>query len=198
MNQSTWFVRLASCVAIVLASLVAGETSATAATPTSGISAAAFDPSDCKGWGGVASNAGGFVLGTLQKPILLPPDMEEPRLDGDVVRMRGKVAFKSIGSCSAQVAFQAQTKVCGAFGCNWTTRNHGTWEFLWEHATDGYVSAEVSMKCRSGTHSYRIHLDVVGAVSVQEEPKQGGKGAAQGAAPITDLDQDGPVVKLTC
>src|SRR5687768_2724166 len=58
-----------------------------------------------------------------------------------------------------------QTKACGAFGCHWETRNHGKWKFFWAHDDTGEIPQQVTMSCRPGTHSYRVHMAVVGLAS---------------------------------
>lgn len=131
----------------------------------------------CSGWNGVASNFGNGALGILSPAILQRVDLGTPYVDGDVIRANNSMTFANWGSCGAQVAFQMQTKACGTWGCSWETRNHGTWEFLWQHADDGEVSGQVGMSCRAGTHSYRVHMAVLGPVStggsrtrIQEQP----------------------------
>jgi hypothetical protein len=163
---------------------------ADAATPTASTGADL-----CDGWGGVLDNVTGFGSGGLSPAVLGEAELGDPGLDGGVVRATGTVPFYSWGSCSSEVAFQMQTWVCGFFGCNWVTRNHGTWEFFWAH-DDGTVSQSVAMTCRGGTHSYRIHMAVTDVVSAAEE----GEGEAPGAvgAELESDGEDGPAVDLTC
>ena len=172
----------------------------TAERSTPAVSTVAVQPtsyaSTCEGMGGVANNLVGGLVGSLAPAILQEPELGTPYLDGDVVRVDSSVAFASWGSCSSQVAFQMQTKVCGFWGCNWETRNHGTWEFLWKHDDTGQVAQQVTMGCRPGTNSYRVHMAVVGLASTAEEGSNGRPGAI---GVETDNDEaDGPVIKLTC
>jgi hypothetical protein len=166
---------------------------ADAATPT-----ASSGPEVCHGWGGVLNNVVGLGSGGLSPAILGEAELGDPDVDGGVVSATGTVPFYSWGSCSSQVAFQMQTKVCGYFGCNWVTRNHGTWEFFWAHDDSGFVSQRVAMSCRRGTNSYRIHMAVTNVVSAAEEGE--GEGAAAGAvgAELESDGEDGPVATLTC
>ena len=150
----------------------------------------------CKGWGGVANNIVGAATGSLTPALLGEPDLGTPYLDGNVVRVDSSVPFFSYGSCANQVAFQMQTKVCGDFGCNWITRNHGRPEFFWAHDDTGTVAQQVTMACRPGTNSYRVLMQVYGLASAgelndEDEPEAAG----------VELDNEaetGPVIKLTC
>ena len=110
----------------------------------------------CKGWGGVLNNIVGAGIGALSPAILGKADLGTPYLDGNVVRADSSVPFYSWGSCGNQVEFQMQSWVCGFWGCEWVTRNHGTPEFFWAHDDTGVVSQQVTMGCRKGTHSYRV------------------------------------------
>jgi len=150
----------------------------------------------CKGVGGVANNFVAAVTGSLQPAILGEANLGTPYLDGNVVRVDSSVPFYSWGSCSSQVAFQMQSKVCGALGCHWITRNHGTFEFLWAHDDTGVVSQQVAMGCRDGTNSYRVHMAVVG-VKRTGDVNEAGKPEPPGVE-IHSETEDGPVVKLTC
>lgn len=149
----------------------------------------------CRGAGGVANNVLGAVTGSLRPAILGEPELGTPRLDGNVVRVDGAVSFYGWGSCGNQIAFQMQTKACGFWGCSWETRNNGTWEFFWAHDDTGKVEQQVSMGCRRGTHSYRIHMATIGLSSTGDITKSG-KGVA-GVETEND-SEDGPVIKLTC
>jgi peptidoglycan hydrolase-like protein with peptidoglycan-binding domain len=150
----------------------------------------------CKGWGGVVNNIVGAVTGSLTPALLGEPDLGTPYLDGNVVRVDSSVPFFSYGSCANQVAFQMQTKVCGDFGCNWITRNHGKPEFFWAHDDTDTVAQQVTMACRPGTNSYRVLMQVYGLASAgelndEDEPEAAG----------VELDNEaetGPVIKLTC
>jgi hypothetical protein len=172
---------------------------AQAATPLAGTAAR-----NCRGAGGVLNNLLGFADGGLSPAILREPELGTPQVDSGVVHAEGSVSFLSWGSCSSQVAFQLQTKVCGSFGCNWITRNHGTWEFFWAHDDTGTVSGDVGMTCRPGTNSYRVHMAVTNVVSAAEATEKGESGEAEGAeagavgAELESDGEDGPVVKLTC
>ena len=172
--------RLAVCAGLVLATtlLVAPAASAGSYADT------------CRGWGGVANNVVSGAVGGLRAPVTGEARLGTPYLDGDVVRVDSSVSFYSWGSCSAQVAFQMQTKACGAWGCHWQTRNNGKWEFLWAHDDTGEVAQQVTMGCREGTNSYRVHMAVIGVKSVAEREAIGIE---------TENDsEDGPVVKLSC
>jgi hypothetical protein len=177
-------------LAVALVGALAGLTVTAPATR-----AEAAGATDCSGWGGVLNNAVGLGTGGLQAAILAEPDLGTPYVDGNVVRADGSVSFMSYGSCSSQIAFQMQTKACGAFGCSWETRNHGTWEFLWQHDDTGTLSQDVAMTCRAGTNSYRIHMAVTNVVS---EVEGNGDGEGTIGAALEPEQEDGPVVKLTC
>jgi hypothetical protein len=193
--RSVWR-RLAVVVVGAVVGLGGTAVAAQAATPvamTAPIASAAA--ASCRGAGGVLSNFTGFVTGGLHAAILGEADLGTPYLDGDVVRVEGSVPFYDWGSCGSQVAFQLETKVCGTFGCSWEVRNHGTWEFFWEHDDSGVVAQQVGMTCRAGTNSYRIHMAVENVVSAAEKPEKG-KGAI--GAELEPEQEDGPVVKLSC
>jgi hypothetical protein len=185
-----------ACLVTLVLSLVA--------TPTALASAPKIHPASgaeiCKGAGSVASNLLGGVTGSTYAPILFNKQLSEPRKEGNVIRADGSVQFKSWGSCMAQVAFQMQTKVCGAWGCHWKTRNHGTYEYLWKHDDTGEVHATEGMTCRQGTNSYRMHMAVVGPASTSEEPNAKGKGAAIGEDGTASSGESeyGPAVKIEC
>lgn len=185
-----------ACAAVALVALVGGSPTALAGTPQS-----ASSPSVCEGAGSVANNFLGAATGSVNPPIFNQVRIGTPYLDGDVVRADSSVSFVSWGSCMAEVAFKMETKVCGAFGCSWRTRNNGTWEYLWKHADDGFVSQQVTMRCRQGTNTYKVYMAVVGPASVGEEPKgEEGKGAAIGVdgTASAGMSEEGPEVKLTC
>jgi hypothetical protein len=149
----------------------------------------------CRGWGGVANNVVGAAVGSLRPAILGERDLGTPTLDGNVVRVDSKVSFYGWGACGNQIAFQMQTKACGAFGCHWETRNHGKWEFFWAHDDTGEIAQQVTMSCRPGTNSYRVHMAVVGLASTGDI---GENGKAVAGAEVDSEGEDGPVVKLTC
>ncbi len=178
--------RTAVCAAVLLGGAVAAP-AALAATPGGSYA------DTCQGWGGVANNLVSGLDGGMVPPAVGEPELDTPYLDGDTVRGGGTVTFTSWGSCSAQVVFQMQTKVCGMWGCNWRTANHGDWEFFWAHDDTGEVHQDVAMHCRSGTNSYRVHMETLGFRSDAEEGDPG----ALGVEPETD-QVDGPAVKLTC
>jgi hypothetical protein len=66
-----------------------------------------------------------------------------------------------------------QTKACGVWGYTWETRNHGKWEFFWAHDDTGAIAQQVTMSCRPGTHSYRVHMAVVGLASTGDISENG-------------------------
>jgi hypothetical protein len=189
-----------ACAAVMLAALFTGSPAALAGTPQTRL---ASSPAVCEGAGSVANNLFGAATGSVNPPIFNQVSPGTPYLDGDVVRADNSVSFMSWGSCMAEVAFQMETKVCGAFGCSWRTRNHGTWEYLWKHADEGSVAQQVTMGCRQGTNTYKVHMAVVGPASIGEEPK-GKQGEETGGAIGVDgtasagMSEDGPEVKLTC
>jgi hypothetical protein len=196
----THFIRacatMVACVVTTVGLLMATSPAALASSLTAHPSSS--PPADnCKGWGGVLNNFDSAAIGGLNPPLLGEVSLGTPYVDGNVVRADSSVSFYSWGSCSAQVAFQMQTKVCGAFGCNWVTRNHGKYEFFWAHDDTGQVSQQVTMSCRKGTNSYRVHMAVVGPQSAAEAGENNGPGII-GVEPGENVNEDGPVVKLTC
>jgi peptidoglycan hydrolase-like protein with peptidoglycan-binding domain len=168
-------------------------------TPAPGASTTAPSRGEtlCKGWGGVVNNLFGAGTGALSPAILGKADLGTPYLDGNVIRADSSVPFYSWGSCGNQVEFQMQSWVCGFWGCEWVTRNHGTPEFFWAHDDTGVVSQQVTMGCRQGTHSYRVHMHVIGLSSTGEVDGKTGKGRALGVEPTSDTE-DGPAIQLTC
>jgi hypothetical protein len=191
MNRKTALVA-AFCMT-VFGLLTLSSVAAEAAAPAR---VSASNGSQCRGAGGVLNNFFSGATGGLHPAILREPEIGAPYLDGTVVRADSSVSFLSWGSCSSQVAFQMQTKICGTFGCHWVTRNHGTWEFLWAHDDTGAVTQQVTMSCRPGTNSYRVEMSVIGLSSEAEE----GMGEAPGivGAAVENETKDGPVVRLSC
>jgi peptidoglycan hydrolase-like protein with peptidoglycan-binding domain len=150
----------------------------------------------CQGAGGAAFDLSAESIGALFPAVIGDPNIGAPYLDGNVVRADSSVSFDSWGSCADQLAFQMQSKVCGAFGCHWLTRNHGTWQFLWAHDQTGTIAQQVTMACRPGTNSYRVEMDVVNEQSTSEEGEGEGFGV-NGTENVADPEY-GPVVQLTC
>ena len=165
------------------------------ASASPGVASSAADL--CQGIGGVANNLLGAVTGSLYPAILAEPDLGTPYLDGNVVRADSSVAFYSWGSCANQVAFQMQEHVCGFWGCNWVTRNHGTPEFFWAHDDTGVVAQQVTMGCRPGTHSYRVQMQVYGVSSSGDVNPADDAPEAIGVESDNDTET-GPAVQLTC
>jgi hypothetical protein len=175
----------------------ADTTQASASQASASPAAAASAAGLCQGIGGVANNLLGAVTGSLSPAILAEPDLGAPYLDGNVVRADSSVAFYSWGSCANQVAFQMQEYVCGFWGCNWVTRNHGTPEFFWAHDDTGVVAQQVTMGCRPGTHSYRVQMQVYGVSSSGDVDAADGEPEAIGVESDNDTET-GPAVQLTC
>jgi peptidoglycan hydrolase-like protein with peptidoglycan-binding domain len=173
----------------------ASGASSPAATPNTS-SGSSNGEKICKGAGGAAYDLAAERIGALFPAVLSEPDIGAPYLDGNVVRADSSVSFDSWGSCGDQIAFQMQSKVCGRFGCNWVTRNHGTWAFLWAYDETGTVAQQVAMGCRPGTNSYRVEMNVINEQSTSEEGADDAPGAI-GAENAGDPSY-GPVVKLTC
>ena len=90
-----------------------------------------------------------------------------------------------------------QSWVCGFWGCNWVTRNHGIPEFFWAHDDTGVVSQQVTMGCRKGTHSYRVRMNVIGLSSTGDVSAETGEAEAIGVE-LDNETEDGPAIQLTC
>ena len=90
-----------------------------------------------------------------------------------------------------------QEYVCGFWGCNWVTRNHGTPEFFWAHDDTGVVAQQVTMGCRPGTHSYRVQMQVYGVSSSGDVNPADDAPEAIGVESDNDTET-GPAVQLTC
>jgi len=195
----------------------APATGASTAAPASGTSTTGPSTGEtlCKGWGGVLNNIVGAGIGSLSPAILGKADLGTPYLDGNVVRADSSVPFSDWGSCGNQVAFQMQSWVCGLWGCEWVTRNHGIPEFFWAHDDTGVVARQVTMACRPGTHSYRVHMQVIGLSSTgdvspvegQSDSNEtegqsdgdGGDGVQQAIGVHGENEsENGPAIQLTC
>jgi hypothetical protein len=200
-SRSSRILAAAAAAAATGALLLAGASDGIAKADTTQASASpavvASAAGQCQGVGGVANNLLGAVTGSLSPAILAEPDLGAPYLDGNVVRADSSVAFYSWGSCANQVAFQMQEYICGFWGCNWVTRNHGIPEFFWAHDDTGIVAQQVTMGCRPGTHSYRVQMQVYGVSSSGDVDAADGEPEAIGVESDNDTET-GPAVQLTC